>query len=283
MPLSKFRDKVAIVTGGASGIGRALAERLAELGASAVVLTDVHERRLREAAGTLMSQGLKTSPVVLDVTVFEDVEKVVRETAAKHGRVDLMFNNAGVAPSGSFNGSHPGVWSRTLDINVNGVLYGTWAAYDLMSEQGFGHITNTASLAGLIPAPGASVYAATKHAVVGFSTSFRAEAALRGVGVSAACPAFVNTRLGETTASQLGLSSDQLVDLSPAFAITANRCARAILRGVARNRAVITIPTYAAMAVRLYGICPWLYHALISARIARRNERLQSRGQGSGG
>jgi NADP-dependent 3-hydroxy acid dehydrogenase YdfG len=281
MPLSKFRDKVAIVTGAASGIGRALVEHLVELGASAVVLTDVHEKGLRDLAGTLMSPRLETSVVVLDVTAFEDVKKVVRKTAATYGRVDLMFNNAGVAPSGSFSESHPDLWSRTLDINVNGILYGTWAAYDLMVDQGFGHITNTASLAGLVPVPGASVYAATKHAVVGFSTSFRAEAALHGVGVSAVCPAFVNTRLGETTASQLGLSLEELVDLAPGFEITPNRCARAILKGVARNRAVITVPTYAAMAARLYGIWPWIFDALISARIARRNDRLQSSAQGS--
>lgn len=281
MRLNKFHDKVAIVTGAASGIGRALVERLAGLGAKALVLTDIDEEGLHEVAGALRTSGLDVSTVLLDVTAFEDVKKVVGETAAKYGRLDLMFNNAGVAPSGSFSESYPQVWSRTLDINVNGILNGTWAAYERMAAQGFGHIINTASLAGLVPSPGAAVYAAAKHAVVGFSTSFRAEASLKGVGVSVVCPAWVNTNIRATTVRQLALSSDQLPNLAPGFSITAEQCAGAILRGAARNRAVITVPAYAAMAARLYGIWPRLGHAL-TARIARRNERLEMGARGSG-
>ena len=124
----------------------------------------------------------------VDVTDAVAVQRLVDGTVAREGRLDLLFNNAGIAVFADARDTSLEDWNRLIDVNLRGVVHGVAAAYPLMVRQGSGHIVNTASAAGLLPSPANIAYAATKHAVVGLSLTLRAEAVHHGVGVSVICP-----------------------------------------------------------------------------------------------
>ena len=165
-----YQGAIAVVTGGASGIGLAMCRRLAELGAT-VVVADINREAGEVAAASLGGEFL-----LVDVADAASVQAMVDEAVKRHGQIDYLFNNAGIAIVGSVRDTPVSDWYRVFDINVRGVVHGIDAVYPLFIKQGFGHIVNTASIAGLIPCPGLVAYSASKHAVVGMSTGLRAEA-----------------------------------------------------------------------------------------------------------
>lgn len=236
-----FSGKVAIVTGGASGIGRALSEQLAQRGAT-VVMTDVNAGLLEEAARSITARGGAASVEVLDVRDFEAVKKTVDGTADRYGRIDFIFNNAGIG-IGSEAHKHPHeAWRKVIDTNLYGVINGVAAAYPLMVEQGSGHIVNTASIAGLLPLTGEISYTTSKHGIVGLSSALRIEAALHGVKVSVVCPGFIRTPI-YTSAEYIGLDREKLLKVFPK-GTSPEKTAAVILADVERNRAVIIPPRY---------------------------------------
>ena len=256
-----FNDKVAIVTGGASGIGRALCEELARSGA-VVVVADKNLDGANQTAALAVAAGGRATSAALDVSDSEQVFGLVDRVVREHGRLDFMFNNAGIGVGGEVRDIPLANWARIVEVNLNGVVYGSLAAYRFMVEQGSGHIVNTASLAGLIPSPTLTPYSMTKHAVVGLSTSLRAEAAGLGVRVSVVCPAFINT--GIYSASLISnASAEDMVARVPFKMISADQAVRAILRGVLRNRSIIVFPFYGRILWRLYRLNPWLLAPLV--------------------
>ena len=271
--MTPFTGKVAIVTGAASGIGRALATELAAQGAR-VVVADIDGDAARAAAAEIPEATAYT----LDVTDADAVARAVEETAAVAGRLDLMFNNAGIAIFGEARDMTLADWNRLIDVNLRGVVHGVAAAYPVMIRQGSGHIVNTASAAGLAPAPGAVGYATTKHAVVGLSTSLRAEAAAFGVRVSVACPGFIDTPIKHRTKLVSVAESERaaLLAASPFRLHPADACARAILRGVARNQAIVTFTALARSGWWLYRLSPALMDA-VARRSAATNPVLGRR------
>jgi short-subunit dehydrogenase len=246
-----FDGATAIVTGAASGIGRGLVEELAKRG-SEVVLADRQIELAEEVASKICSSGGKVSAFNVDVTDFSAVEPLVQETVARTNRLDYIFNNAGIGIGG--NVSHFGIkdWNQMMDVNLHGVINGVQAAYKIMMTQGFGHIVNTASLAGLTPSPGGVAYATAKHAVVGLSNSLRAESARMGIRVSVLCPGFVRTAILEGG----GKYGKMLIDLSPdqhyqVFEmiekfkpLSPNMFAKKALNSVAKNKAIIIVPAW---------------------------------------
>jgi NAD(P)-dependent dehydrogenase (short-subunit alcohol dehydrogenase family) len=184
--------KVAIVTGGASGIGRALAIELARRGAE-VVLADRQIELAREGAGKIADGGGKARAAELDVRDLAAWKELVKTTLSSSRRIDYLFNNAGIAIGGDVLDCTPQDFDDVYDVNLRGVTYGVLAVYPTMTTQGSGHIVNTASVAGLIPSAGVLSYSVTKHAVVGLSKSLRAEAKRHGVKVSALCPGSIRT------------------------------------------------------------------------------------------
>ena len=249
-----FKDKVAIVTGGASGIGRALCEELGQKGA-VVIVADINTKGAQQVASAVATAGGQARGVYLDVSQAEDVQNLVNETASQHGRLDFMFNNAGIVVIGEVRDISLEHWIRHLDVNLSGIIYGATAAYSLMVRQGSGHIVNTASLAGLTGAPTLTPYTTTKYAVVGLSTALRAEGADLGVRVSVVCPGFVQT--GMLDAPVLKANRDELLSRLPARAIwDPTKAARVILRGVARNRSIIVFPFYARLLWWLHRLHP---------------------------
>jgi len=265
-----FGGKTAIVTGGARGIGKSLGEQLAAAGAT-VVLADIDEERCRAAAADIARSGGRAVARPLDVTDRDAVSALVAETAAEHGALDLIFNNAGVLAVGAVRDTAPETFDRMLDVNVRGVINGVLAAYPVMIDQGHGHIVNTASLSALIPSPGVVPYSASKHAVLGLSTGLRVEAAAHGVRVSVACPGFIRMM---DTAVLSGVDDAGAHAMVPFKWYSADRCVRDMLAGVARNDAVIVVAPHARWMSRLYRLAPTLTQRLADWSYARkRNDR----------
>ena len=243
-----FDGATAIVTGGASGIGQALAEELAKRGCE-VVLADLQIELAGEVVSEISTSGGRAKAVKIDVTNFSAMEQLVQETVKRTGRLDYIFNNAGIVIGGSVILYGIEDWNQIVDVNLLGVVNGIQAAYKVMMEQGFGHIVNTASMAGLMPGPGNVAYTMTKHAVVGLSKSLRAEAKQMGVRVSVLCPGVVRTPILEGG----GKYGKMLVDIPPEQIrrlleklkpMSPDLFAKKVLNSVAKNKAIIIVPTW---------------------------------------
>jgi NAD(P)-dependent dehydrogenase (short-subunit alcohol dehydrogenase family) len=270
-----FAGKIAIVTGAASGIGRAVAKRLGGYGAT-VCVADINEPGAKETATTITGGGGNSWAARLDVTKPPEVQRLIDEVAKRHGKLDYMFNNAGIAIVGETRDMTDEQWKKIIDINLLGVLSGTLAAYRIMVKQGFGHIVNTASLAGLIPVPIETAYSTTKYAVVGLSTSLRGEGAGLGVKVSVVCPGFVRTPILDNYVA-VGYDPAGLKDMQPRKMTDVDDAARIILAGVKRNKAMILVGSDAHIAWRLYKVWPGLVdfsgrHAMADFRKIRKEK-----------
>ncbi len=198
--MKEFNDKVAVVTGAASGIGRALAERFAAEHMK-VVLADVEEETLAKVEAEMKADGANVLAVPTDVSRAGDVEALAQRAFGAFGAVHVLCNNAGVAVGGVSWQQTVKDWEWILGVNLWGVIHGIRAFVPAMLDQDTeGHIVNTASGAGLHTRPWLSMYCATKHAVVALSESLHHELALTGakLKVSVLCPAVVNTRIGES-------------------------------------------------------------------------------------
>jgi NAD(P)-dependent dehydrogenase (short-subunit alcohol dehydrogenase family) len=192
--MRELRGKVAVVTGGASGIGLALVERFLAEGMK-VVAADVEEPALGKEVARLAQAGADVLGVRTDVRDPGSVHALADETLRRHGAVHVVCNNAGVAPTGPMLDASPADWRWVIEVNVLGVAHGVHVFAPLLRAQGEGHIVNTASEAGLVSTPLLGAYVASKHAVVGLSESLYHELAGTGVGVSVLCPNLVRTRI----------------------------------------------------------------------------------------
>jgi NAD(P)-dependent dehydrogenase (short-subunit alcohol dehydrogenase family) len=246
--LRTFDGAVAIVTGGASGIGRALGEALCQRGAE-VILADLQIELAEEVVSKIRAGGGKASAAALDVRDFGAMDRLVQETCSSRGRLDYFFNNAGIGIGGEVRDYQIEDWYQVFDVNLRGVANGIQAVYRVMLQQGFGHIVNTASMAGLMPSPLTVSYCATKYAVVGLSLSLRIEAASAGVRVSVLCPGVIRTpilegggKYGKMLRPQRNevqrQNWERLRPLDP------EKLARQTLRAVAKNKAIIVIPAW---------------------------------------
>ncbi len=251
----KYQGKIAIVTGAASGIGRELAIQLCAEGA-AVVVSDIDGAGAEAvAAGINAQSNARAEAVAVDVTDATAMSALVSDTVDKHGRLDLMFNNAGIAVSGDARDLEIAHWKRVIDVNLMGVVHGADAAYKAMAAQGHGHIVNIASLAGLIPFPTNAPYGATKHAVVGLSMSMRTEGEELGVRVSVVCPGFIESNI-YTASEAVNVAQDKLLSQIPFKKVPTAVAAQKILAGVERNKAIIVFPGYARLFWWLYRLSP---------------------------
>lgn len=236
-----FTGKQALVTGGGSGIGAALCRALVAAGAD-VVCTDVDgDAAQRTAAGL----GAKARAARLDVTDAAAVQAAVDDVVNRSGRLDLMFNNAGIVWGGDTELLTLDQWNAIIDVNIRGVVHGVAAAYPLMVRQGHGHIVNTASMAGLTAAGQVTSYVMTKHAVVGLSMALRSEAAARGVGVLAVCPAAVETPILDKGSVGGFVGRDYFLQAQGGKPYDADRLASDVLRAIEKNKPILVKPRIA--------------------------------------
>lgn len=202
--MDAFRERVAVVTGGAAGIGRAMARAFADRGAH-LVLADIDEAALAEARSEFEGRGTRVLTVATDVRERDSVFALADAATDAFERVHILCNNAGIAPFGSSVGADPKDWEVTLAINFWGVVHGIDAFVPKMLERGEGgHVVNTASMAGLTGMLGLGMYCASKFAVVGLTESLHRELRGHDVGVSVLCPMVVDTGIGANSQRMLG-------------------------------------------------------------------------------
>jgi NAD(P)-dependent dehydrogenase (short-subunit alcohol dehydrogenase family) len=224
-----YLDKVAVVTGGASGIGLALAETMLSYGAKQVVLADFNEENLiREAARLNSAYDGKVLGVHCNVTREEDVQGMIQQAVEFGGRIDILFNNAGAGLSGSFEKQTNQDWEKAFALNFYGALYGIRAVLPILLKQGGGHIVNTISGIAFVPMAYQTMYSATKAALNGLTLALRYELWDENIRVTSATPGTVATAIWQ--GSRKG---------APAGAQSAEQSAQAILAGVAKNERLV--------------------------------------------
>ncbi|MFC7060377.1 SDR family oxidoreductase [Halobacillus seohaensis] len=195
--MDQLTNKVAIITGASSGIGKAIAKELANKGAN-VVLAARRSEKLQQLATTIQEKyAVKAIVIESDVTNRSDVENLVQQTKKDLGRVDIYVNNAGVMLLSFLKNDHIDEWEQMVDVNIKGVLYGIHAVLPTMIEQEAGHIVNVSSVAGHEVFPSSTVYSATKYAVKALSMGMEKELSRSGVRVTNVSPGAVETELTE--------------------------------------------------------------------------------------
>jgi len=272
-----YRGASAIVTGGASGIGRALALSLAKQGAH-VTIADRQSDLAASVASDIRAAGGSAESIALDVTDYRAADEAIKHAVNHTGMLDFAFVNAGIWMMGDAGAFQLDDWNRLIDVNLRGSVYCTMAAYAIMCRQKSGHIINTASVAGLTPDPGCTAYATTKHAIVGMCKSLRIEAAQHNVRVSVLCPGVVETPL-LASGGQFGKVLDDVTPekmsqmwkrMSPMpVADFADRA----LRDVAKNKPVIVWPWQGRIFWWIDRVSP-VFSLWLARRMYRRNQKM---------
>jgi NAD(P)-dependent dehydrogenase (short-subunit alcohol dehydrogenase family) len=275
--LRTFEGAVALVTGGASGIGAALGRELARRGA-AVVLADRDSVEAEAEAGRVAAAGGRAQARALDVRDAAAVDAAVAEVFARHGRLDYLFNNAGIAVGGEAVDLRLEDWREAVEVNLMGVVHGVQAAWPRLAAQGFGHVVNTASMAAFLPTALAAPYGTTKSAVLGLSLALRLEGEPRGLRVSALCPGVIRTAILD------GGRHGRLRNFIPAATLAAlnerlrpmdaDLFAEKALDDVARDKGVIVHPRGWRVVRLLQSTCPWLVRALSRREYAKLRPQL---------
>lgn len=285
--MEHFAPQVSIVTGGANGIGRALAELLVERGGHVVIADLDLAAAMRTAAEVeAAAPGLGSAQAAqVDVADGDAVRGLVADVAREHHRLDFMANNAGVLFAGPLTELSDAHWRKAIDVNLGGVVAGTTAAYEVMMKQSAGrgvragYILNTGSLAGLIPAPRMTPYTTTKWAVVGFSQAVRTEAASHRIQVNVLCPGYVDTKLiddvFEPTASYVpGSFRANIRALQPRL-LTPEVVAHEAIAGIEKDKAVIVVGAFARVSSTAMRLVPPVTRA--GSRMQALREERQAR------
>jgi short-subunit dehydrogenase len=241
--MDNLANRVAVVTGAAGGIGRAVVLELARAGMH-LVLAGRTEKHLVRLADEVRALGSRCSVVRTDVGDAKQLDNLLARTLADHGRCDVLVNNAGILKAAPLFGVELREWKRVLDINLWGVLHGCNVFGRYFADRGEGHIVNVASWSGLMPAPGMTMYSTGKFAVVGFTHQLRWELAPKGVGVSLVVPGLVDTPILDR--ADVGLSHMPTALVMRAGA-SPQRLAKKIRRAIQKNRGFITYGVDAAL------------------------------------
>lgn len=240
--MTDFDRKVAVITGAASGIGRATAILLAQRGAR-VHVVDLNGAGADAVAEEIAAAGGTATAHAVDVAAADAVAALADAVHAAEGRVDVLHNNAGIAASGPTETLALDVWRRVVEINVMGVVHGIHAFGPRMLAAGRGHIVNTASAAGLTAVPGLVPYAMSKHAIVGLTESLNAEWSPRGVRVSALCPGLVNTPIATSVAAGAADGqSAKVLRMYECFGAKPEDVATAVVGILERRTLIATVP-----------------------------------------
>lgn len=270
-----FTGTTAIVTGAASGIGAEIARQLAARGAY-VLATDVSALALHAVVDEIKHDGGSARALLVDVAERGDLQDAVDGVVAEFGRLDYMFNNAGVGIFGELDQVSLDEVDTTVDVNLRGVLYGVGIAYRQMVAQGFGHIVSTASAAGLVPVPLQTHYTATKHAVVGLHKALALESSTTGVSTTVFCPAWVESGMFDTSTLHGSLNVPDAREVVPIKPLPTDVAVRRLLHGVQQKRRFVITPFYGRLGWWLERFSPTLSHHLHVAMLTVIRKRAAS-------
>jgi short-subunit dehydrogenase len=256
--MTKIANRSVLITGGAAGIGKLLAERCLEERAYKVILWDINEAKLLETKEEFAKRGFEILTDVVDVADLKDIIRASEALKAEIGTLDILFNNAGIVVGKSFDKHTHRDISKSVDINVSGVMHVALEFLPGMIDQNEGHIINIASAAGLIPNPNMSVYAASKWAVVGWSESIRLEQEENntGVKITTVMPSYINTGMFD------GVKSPVLTPImEPEFIVDK------IMQAVKNDEIILMEPFMTKTIPLLRGILPTRAFDFIAGKI----------------
>ena len=192
--MKRLADKVAVITGGADGIGKATALRFSAEGATAVIW-DMNEEKGTKLCEEIRSEGGKADFFKVNVADYQQVESTTAEVLAKFGKIDILINNAGITRDASLKKMTPELWQQVIDVNLSGVFYCTKAISPFMADRGYGRIITTSSVVGLYGNFGQTNYVATKAGVIGMTKTWARELGRKGVTANAVAPGFISTEM----------------------------------------------------------------------------------------
>lgn len=270
--MKHFKDRVAAITGAGSGMGRTLAQDLARRGCH-LALSDVNETGLAETVDLLQSSGVQVTSQRVDVADRDAVYAWAEQVVADHGKVNLIFNNAGVGLAATVDGMRIEDFRWLMDINFWGVVYGTQAFLPHLKAAGEGHIINTSSLFGLLAVPSQSAYNASKFAVRGFTEALREELDMLNCGVSATCvhPGGIKTAIArnarmDRSVRALGMDEEKSGSrFEKNFITTAEKAAATILKAVERDQRRVLVGPDAVLLDTLVRVMPTRYQRLVTS------------------
>jgi NAD(P)-dependent dehydrogenase (short-subunit alcohol dehydrogenase family) len=269
--LDSFAGKAVVITGGASGLGRGLVEALAGAGAR-VVVGDIDLAAAQALCDRIAARGGIATAVAVDVTDPASVDRLVEQAVARHGRLDLMINNAGIAAGGEFQSTPAATLRRVVEVNLLGSAYGTLAAYRQMIRQGGGHIVNVASMLALMPNPLSAAYVAAKYGLGGLTRSVMTEADAYGIDLTLVCPGYIDTNLLASGSYAGSMNAAQVRERIPFRLISVDTAVARTLDAVLARRAIAVFPAYVRVMWWLERLSPRLM-TLLHRMIMRQQRR----------
>ncbi|MBI4813067.1 MAG: SDR family oxidoreductase [Methanobacterium sp.] len=232
-----YEDKICIVTGANSGIGYAVSEELLKRGA-VVYMAGRNPKKVVNAAEQLSTYEDRVHTLIVDVTDQQQVQKVIEDTVTEAGRLDFLFNNAGIGGTIPYDNATLEDWKTIIDTNLWSVIYGVHTAVPIMLKQGSGHIVNTSSISGIVPIPFQALYSLTKYGVTGLTESLRYEYAEKGLHFSTICPSNIATPIFKKEIN--GKVHDELNIPDDAYSV--DKAATLILDQVSQQKGIIIVP-----------------------------------------
>jgi NAD(P)-dependent dehydrogenase (short-subunit alcohol dehydrogenase family) len=275
MHAARFSGQVVVITGGARGLGRGLAEALARAGAH-VVVGDIDLAAAEALCAELSAKGRAANAVHVDVTDPASVERLVAEAVARHGRIDIMVNNAGIAAGGEFEHVPAETMRRVIDINLLGAAYGTLSAYRQMLRQGSGHIVNVASMLALFPNPLSAAYVAAKQGLAGLTRSVMAEGAAHGIHFTTICPGYVATNLFAAGSFTGSMQKDHVVERIPFRLMDVDTAVARMVAAIAARKPIAVFPFYARALWWIDRLSPRLMDAALRVMMREQRRRFGS-------
>ena len=257
----KFPKKRAFITGAASGLGLAICERLARQGWK-LLIADINAERLVQAESTLKELGAETLSMVIDVTVYESLEKAANTIQEAWSGVDLVFNNAGIATAGAIDELTLEDWERTINIDLWSVIYGCKVFTPMLKQQGGGYIINTASSAGTMAPPEMAAYNVAKAGVVSLSETLKIELCRDNIGVTVICPTVFVTSLGESIGTDRAMEKSLRKQLEISK-VTPEHIVDDLITAIERDRLYVMTQSDAKWGWRFKRFFPEFYASFI--------------------